>query len=376
MTRAAGEGTLYQDDRGRWIGMASAGINPKSGKRRRIKLTGKPDESKASVARRLRDRIAELESTSTSAPETVGEMVMLWRRLSAPRKMSPTTLELTDILIRVHILPVFDKVRIGAVTPNDVEAFLQARAETHARSTLKKLRGILKQSWDFAVKRRDATWNPAAASELPEEMLEEGRSRALTAAEAKTFMNVAERHRNGAWVVTAMTLGLRPGEASGLTWEAVDFTTGVLTVSQALSWPSSGPVLKETKTKNVRVLDMPVRTVEALSAHRVRQAEERLLMDAWPARWRSMVFVSTAGTPLGPNNLRRWFRQLSDEAELGRVTPADMRTTATSLISEGGMSAERLADMLGHKDTRMVFKHYRQPVKESISTAAEHWDAS
>ena len=98
-------------------------------------------------------------------------------------------------------------------------------------------------------------------------------------------------------------------------------------------------------------------------------------MDTWPARWRSLVFVSTAGTPLGPNNLRRWFRQLSDEAELGRVTPADLRTTATSLISEGGMSAERLADMLGHKDTRMVFKHYRQPVKESISTAAEHWDA-
>ena len=40
------------------------------------------------------------------------------------------------------------------------------------------------------------------------------------------------------------------------------------------------------------------------------------------------------------------------------------------------MSAERLADMLGHKDTRMVFGHYRHPVTASVSTAAEFWEAS
>jgi integrase len=34
-----------------------------------------------------------------------------------------------------------------------------------------------------------------------------------------------------------MTLGLRPGEVSGLTWEAIDFDDGTLTVYQALGWP-------------------------------------------------------------------------------------------------------------------------------------------
>jgi hypothetical protein len=42
-------------------------------------------------------------------------------------------------------------------------------------------------------------------------------------------------------------------------------------------------------------------------------------------------------------------------------------------MSAGGMPPERLADLLGHKDTRMVFDHYRHPVTTSVSTAAEFW---
>ena len=125
--RAPGEGTLYQDGDGRWYGQASASINPKTGNRRRVKITGKPGESKASVARRLKARIVELETSDSSGPETVGELVVLWRQLAAPKRNSPSTLEGIDALIRKHILPVFDKVKIAAVTPDDIESFLAAR---------------------------------------------------------------------------------------------------------------------------------------------------------------------------------------------------------------------------------------------------------
>lgn len=48
--RANGEGSLYFDaDRRRWVGQVDAGINPKTGNRRRVKVTGKPGESKTSV---------------------------------------------------------------------------------------------------------------------------------------------------------------------------------------------------------------------------------------------------------------------------------------------------------------------------------------
>lgn len=99
-----------------------------------------------------------------------------------------------------------------------------------------------------------------------------------------------------------------------------------------------------------------------------------MLGDHWPNKWSSLVFVSDNGTPINPSNLRRLVGRFAEEAGIeGVLTPYDLRHTATSLISAAGLSAERLADLLGHKDTRMVFEHYRHPITSSVSVAAEYW---
>lgn len=56
--RANGEGSIFFDcHRGRWVGAVDAGVNPKTGKRRRAKVVGSEGESRSSVAARLRERI-------------------------------------------------------------------------------------------------------------------------------------------------------------------------------------------------------------------------------------------------------------------------------------------------------------------------------
>jgi integrase len=373
--RAPGEGTLYQDGDGRWYGQASASINPKTGNRRRVKITGKPGESKASVARRLRDRIAELEASDSSGPETVGELVVLWRQLSAPKRNSPSTLEGIDALIRKHIKPVFDKVKIAAVTPDDIESFLAAR-DYLSKSMMTKTKRILSQAFDFAVRRRYATWNPARVAEIPPGLKRDREQRSLTVAEARALLNVADHHRNGAFITVSMTLGLRVQEASALSWDNIDFDRGTLQVVQALTWTSDGPRLKDPKTpRSKRTVDMPPITIRALKRHKAQLDEERLLLKhKWPKKWESLVFVSSVGTPLHPSNLRRWLSQLALEAGIeGTVTPRNMRTTAGSLLSHEGIALERIADLLGHQDIRTLQLHYRRPVAPSVDTATDYW---
>jgi integrase len=374
--RASGEGALYFDTgSGRWVGQADAGLSPKTGKRRRVKVVGGPGESKTSVAKRLSARIAELEATSPSAPDTVGELVETWRDRAAPKRKSETTLAMTDSLIRNHITPALGSVRLNAITVDHIEAFLDARVSSLSKSTITKLRTILAQAFDFGIRRRHMNWNPARVAEMPVEASAAREGRALTGTEARALLNVASDHRLGAWVVVATTLGLRPGEVSGMTWEAIDLDAGTLTVYQSLGWPGGRPTLKPTKTGRSRTLELPAITVDALTHHRKRTAEERLLMgERWPAKWASLVFVSENGTPLDRSNVRRMVMAMGSEAGIGgTLNPYDLRHTATSLISASGLSAERLADLLGHKDTRMVFGHYRHPVTSSISVAAEYW---
>ncbi len=373
--RARGEGSLYFDERrDRWVGQADAGLSPRTGKRRRVKVVGAPGESKASVAGRLRERIQHLEATSSPAPTTVGELVESWRRRAAPKRMDERTLAMVESMLRLHVQPVLGAVRVQALTVEDVEGWLDAKAAVLAKSSLVKLRSYLAQAFDFGLRRRHVSWNPARVAELPPGATSRREGRALTAPEARSLLNVAAHHRVGAWVTVALTLGLRPGEVSGLTWEAIDAST--LTVYQSMGWTAGRPALKPTKTGGSRTLTLPAPALEALKRHRAAQAEERLLMgDRWPLQWETLVFVTSNGTPLDPSNVRRLVAKLAAEAGIdGNVAPYDLRHTATSLMSAAGHSAEKLADLLGHRDTRMVFKHYRHPVTASVDVAADYWN--
>jgi integrase len=199
--------------------------------------------------------------------------------------------------------------------------------------------------------------------------------RALTPSEARSLLNVADHHRLGPWITLALTLGLRPGEVSGLTWTAVDLDRGVAVIHQAMTWVKQVPTLKPaTKTGKVRTLTIPPRALDALRMHRKVLAEEKLLMgDRWPAKWSDLVFVTTNGTPISPPNLRRLISRLAAEAGIeGQLTPYDLRHSATSLLSAAGVAPELLADQLGHVDTRMVHRFYRHPVSPTITVAADH----
>ena len=251
--RANGEGSIYFDsNRGRWVGAIDAGVNPKTGKRRRAKVVGSEGESKSSVAARLRAKISDLETSSPTSPDTVRELVEAWFTRAAPKRKSQTTLAMTDSLIRNHIDPVLGHLRVSAVTVEDVEAFLDARTQTHSKSTLDKLRTILAQAFDFGIRRRHLNWNPARVAELPPEAEATREGRALS--EARVLLNVASKHRLGAWVTVAITLGLRPGEVSGLTGA---FGGGTLTVYH-LAWRAAGP---ETNEEQTRTLELPAVTI-------------------------------------------------------------------------------------------------------------------
>jgi len=371
--RAQGEGSLYFDrDRRRWVGQASAGVNPATGKRRRLKVVGAEGESKSDVARRLSVRIRE--SSSSSEITTVGALVEDWLAKAAPARKSAAWLETSRNLVESHVLPGLSKAKLAAISVEDIESWMGELSKRLSLSTLVKVRSQLALAFDYGIRRRIVDWNPARIAEMPSATTPPREGRTLTPSEARNLLNIVADHRLGAWIVTTLTLGLRPGETSGLCWDSVDLDSGLIIVHRSLSWLGNVPSLKETKTKRPRTLDAPARTIDALRDHRKRQFEERLMMgDRWSAKWSDLVFVSEAGTPLIPANLRRLVSDLAVAAGIeGKVTPYTLRHSATSLLSASGVPPELLADMLGHRDTRMVHKHYRHPVTPTVSVARDN----
>lgn len=89
------------------------------------------------------------------------------------------------------------------------------------------------------------------------------------------------------------------------------------------------------------------------------------------------MFASTAGTPLSAGNVRRAFRRVADAAGLvGKDwTPRELRHSFVSLLSDGGVSIEKIAQLVGHAGgstvTERVYRHQLRPI---IQDSAETID--
>ncbi len=170
------------------------------------------------------------------------------------------------------------------------------------------------------------------------------------------------------------TVGLRPGEASGLCWDAVDLESGTITIRTAVRNEGNTAVLVDRlKTRRAhRAVVLPVEVVRMLAEHRRRQNVERLASDSWADR--RLVFATRAGTPLSASNVRRELDRITFEADLPSVTPNELRHTAASNLSAAGVPIEQIADVLGHTDTAMLMEVYRHAVRPSIDAAASAMD--
>lgn len=337
---------------------ASAGHDPATGRRLRVKRVA---NTRSEALRRARAAADELRERGAVQPVgTVADLLERWIAAGAPSRQGrkgEAWLQATRTLTENHLLPTLGRYRLQELRPEHVEAMLAAR--THlSRSTLRHLRGLLSQAFEWGVRRRSIRWNPVKSAIVPEVNEAKAERRALNDQETRALLEAADTHRLGAWVTVTLTLGLRPGECSALRWDDVDLEARVA-------------VIRATKTGTTRVLRIPPTAVTALQRHRRRQAEERrYVADGWPAEHDDLVFRSETGTSLDRSNTRRIVQRLAADAGIeGNVTSYDLRHTAATRLSAAGVAPELLADLLGHKDTRMVFGHYRHPPTPVVETA-------
>lgn len=376
--RGNGEGAVYfNQKRNRWEGQLDLGRD-ESGRRVRRKVTGK---TRSAVAERLREiRARELHVRPSAEIQTVSNLLRLWLETAAAARLGEGS-TLGGYRHHVGLIEAsIGRLRLDRIGPEDIDRYLMHQATLgYSRATLVRHRSILGQAVRWGVRRRYIAWDVVAVAEMPPAAVFESAAprtknrrtpRALTADETRRLVDKARSRRNGAGVILGVTVGMRPGEWSALLWVDLDLERGVVHVRRA--WKGSGVhrSLGEPKTKgSVRSVGLPGAVVADLRRHRTSQLAERVAAKDWNADDPGFVFTTRTGQPIDAANLRRLVREIAAKAGVGHVTPYDLRHTATSVLSEAGVRNEHLADLLGHVDTRMVERHYRHRLGDSIDVA-------
>jgi len=144
----------------------------------------------------------------------------------------------------------------------------------------------------------------------------------------------------------ALTMGLRQGEALGLTWQDIDLEMGYMRISKQLQRIHGSPRLVEPKTqRSRRTLAMPPMICQALRGHSKRQQLERT--DAGQ-RWQEtgLVFTTAIGTPLDGTAMTKEFHRVLDRSGLPQRRLHDLRHSCATLLQ--GISRRVVMDLLGH----------------------------
>jgi integrase len=377
--RSRGTGSIYYSEADdRWEAKLDLGVDPATGRRRVRKVTGR---TKSAVTRKL----AELERANadgvdlSGAPITVGQLATDWLTKDAAQRQEVSTCSRTRDVVERHIIPALGTILVTKLTPDDVEAWLEAESRAgkgRARRTLAGYRLILAAILDRALRRRLVAWNVARVASVPGATAPDKPRRSLTVAEADALLRAVEADRLGPYFTVMLLLGLRPGEVDALSWEDVDFDAGTLTVRRAMKRASGGQALElgTPKTaKSVRVIKMPARIVEAMKVQKVLQAEERLA--AGPGygleddRWRGLAFLSEIGTPMWPSNMRRAFARVCEAAGIAPAVPYELRHSCGSLLIAAGVAAHEVQDLFGHTDGRMLERVYRHRLTPVVDAA-------
>ena len=182
--------------------------------------------------------------------------------------------------------------------------------------------------------------------------------RALDEDETATLLSLLGASRLYTPTMLAVTTGLRRGEILGLRWSNVDLATGTITVLQSLEQTKEGLRFKSPKThRSRRSIALPAMTVDALRAHRAKQAQERLALG--PAYDdHDLVCPRPGGTPWPPDMFSTAFAAAIRRSELRAFRFHDLRHSHASQLLKAGVHPKVVSERLGHAGIGITLDTY------------------
>ncbi|KAB2795923.1 site-specific integrase [Brucella anthropi] len=239
-------------------------------------------------------------------------------------------------------------------------------------TTVRHLRRVLVMALKQAVVWGLLPKNPAEASKAPK--IERKPMAAYDATQTAILLEAVEGKRLHIPVLLAVMCGLRRGEIAALRWKHVDFTGSRLMVIESAEQTNKETHYKEPKSGKGRVVDLPASVAATLQTHRVKQAENLLLLGIGLTD-DNFIVADHEGKPLQPRSLTDAWQDLIKGLDLPRIRFHDLRHTHATQLLAAGVHPKIASERLGHSTIGITLDLYSHVMPGMQANAAAQIDA-
>lgn len=405
--RVAGEGSITRRKDGSYDVELSMGSREH---RRRWRATVK-DREDAIDRLELFRRQAGVAGPPDPDNQTVAQFLRWWLETELPARVADPTDRLVQTTvdgyrskIERYLIPALGYHRLRKLGPQHVKGLMRSMALTTSRlgkplsnRTIQYAVQVLSSALSSAVEYELVDRNVAKLVTAPG--VERSKPPVLSADHAQALLRAVRRAGEDqrrsrlvdpvtveALFLAPLSIGLRPGEALGLAWDALDLDDGVIVVRRNLVRHSGGWWLNDVKTHRQRTVPLPAPAVDALRAQRRRQLELRLAAgpDWQPELVRDgagvdhgadLVFTQTTGRVIRDDWVTDQMTRLCEQAGIPRLTPHQfMRHGGATLMLAQGVKLEVIKEILGHSSVQ-VTEIYSHVLDEAKRDAADRMGA-
>ena len=313
---------------------------------------------------------------------SVGDYLQQWLANRARHAVSLKTYERYSEIVEKHLIPAVGATKLTDLKPLAIQAYY-SEALTNGRRdgkgglaprTVLHHHRVLCEALRQAVRWRLLAISPAEAVEPPRP--DHAEIEILMDDELHTVLRMARSTRSYPPILLAATTGMRRGEVLGLRWRDVNLDTAELTVNHTLEETKAGLRLKEPKSKRSRRnITLPALMVDALRAHKVAQAQERLMLGLGRDD-DGYVFATLEGGPMRPRNLSKEFTRIVERAGARRVSFHSLRHTHASQLLRDGVHVKVVSERLGHSTISITLDIYAHTIPNMQADAAARIDAA
>lgn len=355
---------------------AYLGVDPLTGKPKRTTRRGFKKTKDAKLA--LAQLQLEVESQGFTKQDysTFKDVYELWFA-QYKNTVKRTSAHRIEYYFDQQILPEFGHLKLDRITAAHCQKIVNKWSEKY--KSYKAIKMYTSKIFSFAIQQRLLKENPmdrVITPKIQRELKSKDNQNFLDKTQLKNFLSKIKDHESEQIYIMFHVLaytGLRRGELLALTWEDIDFSNEILSITKNATYVENEKFISTTKTTaSERILSLDLDTLTILRNWKFTQ--KKMLFS------RGFRVQSDEKQLVFPNPQNELFYKSILQSILVKpvykdfkITTHGFRHTHASLLFESGATIKQVQERLGHTDVKTTLDVYAHVTKNAEKDTATNF---